>query len=90
MGLIWRFKVYEYETSASLAGNQTGSFGAPDDGRKPHIDRKIAYFLSGVNPGNENSSKVVDSNGEPLVVYHGKVVSRGLSPCVLPCVPGVA
>ena len=30
-------------------------------------DNKIAYFLGGVNP----ASKVVDENGEPLVMYRG-------------------
>ncbi len=33
------------------------------------IDRKLADFLNSVKP--ENVSKVVDENGEPLVVYHG-------------------
>ena len=32
------------------------------------IDRKLADFLNSVKP--ENVSKVVDENGEPLVVYH--------------------
>lgn len=33
------------------------------------IDRKLADFLNSVKP--ENVSKVVDENGEPMVVYHG-------------------
>lgn len=33
------------------------------------LDKKLAGFFSGVNE--ENVSKVVDENGEPLVVYHG-------------------
>ena len=33
------------------------------------IGRKLADFLNSVKP--ENVSKVVDENGEPLVVYHG-------------------
>lgn len=60
-----------YETSTNLAGNQTGSVGAVNGGIKPHIDRKVSYFLDGVKGVNDFSSKVVDENGEPLVVYHG-------------------
>ncbi len=63
--------VFVYNASANLAGSQTGSLGAGSTGRKPHADRKISYFLSGVNPGNEDCSKIVDANGEPLVVYRG-------------------
>lgn len=33
------------------------------------IDRKLADFLNSVKP--ENVSKVVDENGEPMVMYHG-------------------
>ncbi|MBR6734352.1 MAG: hypothetical protein IKL96_08125 [Kiritimatiellae bacterium] len=60
-----------YKNEAAQTEYLDRSATSLDDGKKPNIDRKIAYFLSGVNPGNENSSKVVDENGEPLVVYRG-------------------
>ncbi len=39
----------------------------------PVLDRKLADFLSSVNE--KDVSKVVDENGEPLVVYHGTSAS---------------
>ena len=41
----------------------------PGSSSPSFIDRKFADFLNSVKP--ENVSKVVDENGEPLVVYHG-------------------
>ncbi len=35
------------------------------------VDAKLADFLEKAKEAEENSSKVVDENGEPLVVYHG-------------------
>lgn len=35
----------------------------------PFVDDKLSNFLTSVNP--QNVSKIVDENGEPLVVFHG-------------------
>ena len=51
-------------------GTSPGRFWGIDPGVKeqaPFIDSKITQILNSVN----NASKVVDENGEPLVVYHG-------------------
>ena len=40
-----------------------------DNAKAPYLDYKIANFLDRVNE--ESVSKVVDENGEPLVVWHG-------------------
>lgn len=40
----------------------------------PFTDLKLAHFFANVNP--ENVSKVVDENGEPLVVYHSSPVAE--------------
>lgn len=53
-----------YKTSAGiLPGNNLATSSAP------FTDDKISYFLGGV----KGASKVVDENGEPLVVYHGSL-----------------
>ena len=60
---------YTKKTEASpLLNNQTGRRDATNMKTKLHIDNKVAYFLEGVSPA--SVSKVVDENGEPLVVYH--------------------
>ena len=60
-----------YKNEAAQTEYLDRSATSLDDGKKPNIDCKISYFLSGVNPGNEDCSKIVDANGEPLVVYRG-------------------
>ncbi len=60
--------VYPKTEASPLPNNQTGRRDATDTGRKPHVDRKISYFLEGIK---DDSSKIVDENGEPLVVYRG-------------------
>ena len=57
------------ENGATQFGNQTDGKPHSNNGNKPFIDNKIAYYLSGVNPS--SVSKVVDENGEPMVVYRG-------------------
>lgn len=59
------------ENGATQFGNQTDGKLHPADGKMPFTDIKITYFLAGVNGENAISSKVVDENGEPLVVWHG-------------------
>ncbi len=56
------------ENGATQFGNQTDGKPHSNNGNKPFIDNKIAYYLSAVNPS--SVSKVVDENGEPMVVYH--------------------
>lgn len=60
--------VYPKTEASPLPNNQTGRRDATDTGRKPHVDRKVSYFLEGIK---DDSSKIVDENGEPLVVYRG-------------------
>lgn len=57
------------ENRATQFGNQTDGKPILNNGNKPFVDNKIAYYLSEVNPA--TVSKVVDENGEPLVAYHG-------------------
>ena len=47
---------------------QTGRSEPLSEAKKPRIDYKLALFLNPVNP--DAVSKVVDENGEPMVVYH--------------------
>ena len=53
--------VYEKTEASPLPNNQTGRRDATDTGARPHVDRKIAYFLDGIK---HDSSKIVDENGE--------------------------
>lgn len=43
-----------------------------------YMDAKLQNFLKEASLAEENSSKVVDENGEPLVVYHG-TLQKGLT-----------
>lgn len=58
--------VYKKGTTESTQDPEN-SRNAPKP-KVPYIDLNISQFL---NYGNGNSSKIVDENGEPLVVYHG-------------------
>ena len=60
--------VYQKTEASPLPNNQTGRRDASDTGRKPHVDRKISYFLEGIK---DDSSKIVDENGEPRILWHG-------------------
>jgi len=52
-----------YKTSAGiLPGKDLATSSAP------FVDDKVSYFLGGVN--SDAASKVVDANGEPMVVHH--------------------
>ena len=44
---------------------------ATDDVTSTKYDAKLHDFLKSAKDAEENSTKVVDENGEPLVVYHG-------------------
>ena len=58
--------------SAPLAGISDSVTREPNTGgnsESPYAPRSIAEFFGGINPA--AVSKVVDENGEPLVVYHG-------------------
>ena len=59
-----------YKRSGNTDGVIDRGEAADRNGRKPFVDNKLAYFLSGVNAENEKCSKVVDENGEPMVVWH--------------------
>ena len=59
----------DYKRSGNTDGVIDRGEAADRNGRKPFVDSKLAYFLSGVNAENEKCSKVVDENGEPQVVY---------------------
>lgn len=54
------------------AGNRvnTGNSPATAETSTP-VDVKLQNFIESARTAIENSSKVVDENGEPLVVYHG-------------------
>ncbi len=62
-------EVYEKGNDSTLPEFQTGRSESPDGARTSRRDRKLALFLSDFNPS--SVSKVVDENGEPLVVWHG-------------------
>jgi len=50
----------------------TASFNAPATASPTSLlDKVLASFMKDVKEAYETSSKVVDENGEPLVVYHG-------------------
>ena len=65
--------VYQNErasTVVSAFNNAESNVGiSGKGGSSQFIDGKLANFLNSVKP--ESVSKVVDENGEPLVVYHG-------------------
>lgn len=63
-------ELYKIE-APNLPGIKTGRSGAPRNATSGFTDDKIALFLNPVN--RESVSKVVDENGEPLVVYHGTI-----------------
>jgi len=63
---ISEVEVYAANKKTSSLG-RSGSIGPGVKEQTSFIDQKIAQILAAVN----NASKVVDENGEPLVVYHG-------------------
>ena len=52
-------------------------YSIDNDNRNRFVDAKLQHFFETAREARENSSKVVDENGEPMVVYHGTWVSRG-------------
>ena len=46
-------------------------YSIDNDNRNRFVDAKLQHFFETAREARENSSKVVDGNGEPLVVYHG-------------------
>jgi len=58
-----------YEMGGSSLSRSTTSVGERENAAK--VDRILADYLARVNGAAAESSKIVDSNGEPLVVYHG-------------------
>ncbi|MDR0618897.1 MAG: hypothetical protein LBG17_03240 [Bacteroidales bacterium] len=63
-------ELYKNEkTATSFPGLLTG---ASDSGIS---DAKLQQFFEKARKARENSSKVIDENGEPLVVYHGSRVA---------------
>ena len=56
-------QIYEKPAATNRSGN------TPGEGSQPaFVDSKLRDFFAKVNP--EDVSKVIDANGEPLVVYH--------------------
>ena len=52
-------------------------YSIDNDNRNHFVDAKLQHFFKTAREARKNSSKVVDENGEPMVVYHGTWVSRG-------------
>ncbi len=71
-------EVYEKGNDSTLPEFQTGRSESPDGARTSRQDRKLALFFSDFNPS--SVSKVVDENGEPLVVWHGSDLDGGIYP----------
>ncbi len=46
-------------------------YSIDNDNRNRFVDAKLQHFFKTAREARKNSSKVVDENGEPLVVYHG-------------------
>ena len=46
-------------------------YSIDNDNRNRFVDAKLQHFFETAREAQENSSKVVDENGEPMVVYHG-------------------
>ena len=46
-------------------------YSIDNDNRNRFVDAKLQHFFETAREARKNSSKVVDGNGEPLVVYHG-------------------
>ena len=46
-------------------------YSIDNDNRNRFVDAKLQHFFETAREARENSSKVVDENGEPMVVYHG-------------------
>ncbi len=63
---ISEVEVYTANKKTSFLG-RSGSIGPGVKGQTSFVDKKVSQVLDSVN----NSSKVVDDNGEPLVVWHG-------------------
>ncbi len=56
-------QIYKAENSTLYPSSASGSSSSP------LVDKKLASFFASVNE--KDVSKVLDENGEPLVVYHG-------------------
>lgn len=64
-------QIYEKPDAANLTGN------TPGEGSQPaFVDSKLRDFFAKVK--SEEVSKVLDANGEPLVVYHGSGEQRNI------------
>ena len=46
-------------------------YSIDNDNRNRFVDAKLQHFFETAREARKNSSKVVDENGEPMVVYHG-------------------
>ena len=46
-------------------------YSIDNDNRNRFVDAKLQHFFETAREARKNSSKVVDGNGEPMVVYHG-------------------
>ena len=51
-------------------------YSIDNDNRNRFVDAKLQHFFETAREARENSSKVVDENGEPMVVYHGSGVNN--------------
>ena len=61
---ISEISIYENKGAAS-----SGPGPKPGGNTAPFVDDKLSNFLTSVNP--QNVSKIIDENGEPMVVFHG-------------------
>ena len=46
-------------------------YSIDNDNRNRFVDAKLQHFFKTAREARKNSSKVIDENGEPMVVYHG-------------------
>lgn len=65
-----------FVTNVSIYSNSTNNASVPTSGGArlnvdAITDAKLKKFIESANESAVNSSKIVDENGEPLVVYHG-------------------
>ncbi|MDQ3180280.1 MAG: hypothetical protein M3Q33_07145, partial [Acidobacteriota bacterium] len=57
------------------AGSQTVSSGINKPATVPatNFDSKLAQFLENAKKADESASKIIDGNGEPVLVFYGEI-----------------
>ena len=62
--------LYKTNSANSLSGSDLLGARVTEGGI---VDTKLETFLNNAKLAYENSSKIVDANGEPMPVYHGTI-----------------